>query len=304
MSEEILTSVRVPSFDGEEENFQVWWTRFQAFARVKWLEKALKIDADLPGTQAELDALDPKSNAAKPGVRAGLRNDTAVAQLTMHFQIAGLLDKVNQTKTTDWPDGLAASIVTRLKRDYQHIDRISRVETRRKMNEVIMKNDDDRKVIFEQISTRRNHCTGSGVVVEDEDLMASVMEKAPERYASVLAVEERVSGDMLTLTHLEQAMRSQYRIVKERKDKTNHKELSLTGFDGKCYKCNKVDHRANKCPDSNTGPSRYDRNTGQDKRGGRFKGKCNNCGKEGHKGAECWQKEENADKRPIFYRKG
>ena len=138
------------------------------------------------------------------------------------------------------------------------------------MNEVSMKNDDDRKVIFEQISTRRNHCTGSEVVVEDEDLMASVMEKAPERYASVLAVEERVSGDMLTLTPLEQAMRSQYRIVKGRKDKTNHKELSLTGFDGKC---NKVDHRANKCPDSNTGPSRYDRNTGQDKRGGRFKGK-------------------------------
>ena len=111
MSEEILTSVKIPSFDGEEENFQVWWTRFQAFARVKWLEKALKIDTDLPGTQAELDALDPKSNAAKPGVRAGLRNDTAVAQLTMPFQIAGLLDKVNQTKTTDWPDGLADNLL-------------------------------------------------------------------------------------------------------------------------------------------------------------------------------------------------
>ena len=139
----------------------------------------MKVDTDLPGTQAELDALDPKKVADKAGIRAGLRNDTTVAQLTMAFQTAGLLDKVNQAKTTDWPDGLATSIVTRLKRDYQPIDRISRIEMRRKMNEVSMKNDDDPKVIFEQISTIRNHYVCSGVVVEDEYLMASVMEKDP-----------------------------------------------------------------------------------------------------------------------------
>ena len=272
MSEKILTSARIPSFDGEEENFQVWWTRFQAFARVKRFEKALKVDADLPGTQAELDALDPKKVADKAGIRAGLRNDTAVAQLTMAFQTAGLIDKVNQAKIMDWPDGLATSIVTRLKRDFQPIDRISRVEMRRKMNEVSMKNDDDPKVIFEQISTIRNHYAGSGVVVEDEDLMASVMEKAPAQYASVLAVEERVKGNSLTLFHLEQAMRSQYRITKGRKDKTNHKELSLTGFDGKCYKCNKTGHRANKCPENNHGSSQSDRNNGQDKKGEDSKG--------------------------------
>ena len=217
----------------------------------------------------------------------------------MAFQKAGLLDKVNQAKTIDWPDGLATSMVTRLKRDYQSIDRISRVEMRIKMHKVSMKNDDDPKVIFEQISTIRNHYAGSGVVVEDKDLMVSVMEKAPERYASVIAVEEIVRGNALTLTGLEQAMRSQYRIVKGRKEKTNNRELLLTGFDGRCYKCNTVGRRANKCPDGNTGPSRYDRITGPDKRGRRFDGKCNNCGKEGQKSDKCWQKDENADKRPT-----
>ena len=39
MSEEMLTSVRIPTFDGEEEKFQVGWTRVQAFVRVKRFEK-------------------------------------------------------------------------------------------------------------------------------------------------------------------------------------------------------------------------------------------------------------------------
>jgi len=195
--------VSISSFDGEKENFQVWLTRFQSFARVKMFEKALKVDADLPGTQAELDKLDPKKVADKAVIRAGLKIDTAVAQLTMAFHTAGLFDKVNQAKTTDWSDGLTTSIVTRLKGDYQPIDRISRIKMRRKMNKVSMKNDDDPKVIFDQISTIRNHYAGSGVVIEDEDLMASVMEKAPTQYASGLAVEVRVRGNALTLFHLE-----------------------------------------------------------------------------------------------------
>ena len=141
-------------------------------------------------------------------------------------------------------------------------------------------------------------------MIEDKDLMASVMEKAPYRYTSVLAVEGRVRGNALMLTNLEQAMRSQYRIVKKQKEKTSNRELSLTGFDGKCYKCNRVCHRANKCPYGNTGSSRYDRNTGPDKRGRRFNGKCNSCGKEGHKSTEYWQKVENVDKRPTYYRTG
>ena len=86
------------------------------------------------------------------------------------------------------------------------------------------------------------------------------MEKALERYASVLAAEERGIGNTLTLTDLEQAMKSQYRIVKGRKEKISNRELLLTEFDVRCYQCNKVRHRANKCrankcPDRNTGPT-------------------------------------------------
>ena len=64
----------------------------------------------------------------------------------------------------------------------------------------------------------------SGVVVEEEDSMASIMEKAPEIYPSVLAVEERVKGGGFPLSHIEQAMSSQYIIVSGRKTKKEGNE--------------------------------------------------------------------------------
>ena len=51
-------------------------------------------------------------------------------------------------------------------------------------------------MIFEQISTIKNHYAGLGVEVKNEDLMASIMEEAPEKYASVLTIEERVQGNI------------------------------------------------------------------------------------------------------------
>jgi hypothetical protein len=38
-------------------------------------------------------------------------------------------------------------------------------------------------------------------------------------------------------------------------------------------------------------------------KGGMGQFKCNHCGKSGHKYATCWQRDENASKRPQNYRK-
>ncbi len=49
-------SVRMPTFDGEYKNFQIWWIRFTAFATVYKFIEALAIggDPDMPANESEV----------------------------------------------------------------------------------------------------------------------------------------------------------------------------------------------------------------------------------------------------------
>jgi hypothetical protein len=77
------------------------------------------------------------------------------------------------------------------------------------------------------------------------------------------------------------------------KDVKKDDELILNTFDGFCFRCKRKGHKAHKCPE---------------KKGRKImpgmvgKMTCNHCGKPGHKQADCWQKDENAAKRPQGYK--
>jgi hypothetical protein len=47
-------------------------------------------------------------------------------------------------------------------------------------------------------------------------------------------------------------------------------------------------------------PDKKDKKEGTSEGGKHFQGKCNDCGKQGHESSDCWQKEENKDKRPQW----
>ena len=58
MSEEnAIASNKVPMFDGNAENFQIWWARFKAFAKTKKFKKALEIAVRLGKPGAAMNAL-------------------------------------------------------------------------------------------------------------------------------------------------------------------------------------------------------------------------------------------------------
>ena len=95
-----------------------------------------------------------------------------------------------------------------------------------------MSKTDDPSELFEQIASIKNAFqTNNTQTVDEEDLLATVSEKAPEEYASILATEERSKGANLTLENLEAAMDTEYRIrygVKgTEREKKKRGELSL-----------------------------------------------------------------------------
>ena len=48
------SGIKLPTFNGEESSYQIWWTRFQAYARVKRFSQGLSVQNSLPDSQEEM----------------------------------------------------------------------------------------------------------------------------------------------------------------------------------------------------------------------------------------------------------
>ena len=116
-----------------------------------------------------------------------------------------------------------------------------------------MKESDEPRILFEQLAAIHNMFKDAMFKIQEEDLIAVVMEKAPAKYASILAMEQATKGDQLKLNDLSHAMTdlhqldmSKLKLDSADKKKTG-KELALAGADGggggpKCYTCGKHGH--------------------------------------------------------------
>ena len=121
-------SVLLPKFDGAYKTFQVWWTRFMAYAAVYRFVQALRIggEHDLPATEDTV--IDTTTDEGKREEAAKKRNALAMANLTMAFTSESTMGLVYKAMSTDWPSGLAHLVVAALFKKYQPQDTITRVE--------------------------------------------------------------------------------------------------------------------------------------------------------------------------------
>eukprot|EP00957_Ditylum_brightwellii_P184573 14057643-Ditylum_brightwellii.AAC.1 len=100
-------------------------------------------------------------------------------------------------------------------------------------------------------------------------MIATVLEKAPKEYGTVLTVEQRTQGGGLTLAHLQEAMTQLWRTLYGGENENDDKnEMGLAIADITCYRCGKKGHKGYQCNKKTRG-----------KKGEGNREKCDRCGK-------------------------
>jgi hypothetical protein len=242
-------------------------------------------EKDLPADEATDVSSDKTKKAARD------RNLMAISCLTMAFQDDALLRMIEQSETSDWPSGLAHRVVDELFKKHRPVDIVSRVEMRTKLSQVSMKSDDDPKVLFNQLATIQSAYNNATQKIDPFDLIAVVLEKAPNKYKSSLTAEQRNKGT-LTLTDLNNCMNDLFRTMTPNHSVTkDDNEVALTvttggKFKGICHNCKKIGHRTKDCRSKKYGNA----NT-MDLR------PCKHCGGK-YMDHKCWELPQNATNKP------
>ena len=109
-------SVRLPMFDGDHKKFQMWNTRFRAFATVSRFAEALAPQAMMPAREDEL--IDETTDDGRLKALAIRRNGVAMANLSMAFTSEGTIGLVYKAMTPEWPGGLAYLVMEALNKKY------------------------------------------------------------------------------------------------------------------------------------------------------------------------------------------
>jgi hypothetical protein len=73
-----------------------------------------------------------------------------------------------------------------------------------------MKKMDNPKTIFEHISAIKNHFNTAVRQMDNDNLIAIVLDPAPQTYTSVLTAVQMQHGEKLTLLHLKTAICTNY----------------------------------------------------------------------------------------------
>ena len=218
----------LPEFDGASDKYQLWKTKFIAYAGVYGFQSALKDggETEMPATDAT--ALDLTTETGKSADKAKKRNALAMANLTTAMKTNEAMSVVYESYTAEWPQGLAHLVMKELDKTHAPKDTITRVELKKRLNKVKMKRDDNPQTLFEQIANIKNQYLDpkANIKLEEEDLIAQVIAAAPRAYQAVLTAEQLRLGANITMKDISKAMTAQWHATHGGEDNDDN-EFSL-----------------------------------------------------------------------------
>ena len=107
-SSDLKNLARVPTFDGKQENFQVWWTRFNIYAFAYGFKQALKKGGEAALPESEETEIDDSTPEGKNAASAVKRNAIAMVNLTTAFTTDSAMTLIYQATSEKWPSGRVA----------------------------------------------------------------------------------------------------------------------------------------------------------------------------------------------------
>ena len=110
-------SLRLPTYDGDKDNFALYNARMSAYAMMYGFAEAIKEEAD-PNLPASQDVVIEESTPlGVKQAKAKRQSACAFANFTMSFITEDLLNKIESAKTPEWPEGLAYLVKRALMRE-------------------------------------------------------------------------------------------------------------------------------------------------------------------------------------------
>ena len=291
MTAELKVSLKLPTFDGKEADYQAWWFKFMSYAQVYGFSELLV--SQKPAALAQMANDKSHNDVTTEAGRLFKLNGIAFSQLVCAFTNgnAECNAMVKRARNDDWPAGATWLLIERLEKKYRGSNIMVEMELTRRLNGLKMSSKECPSVLFTQIVEIEVWYSSN---VSIGRILPALITALPDKYKQLatdysLKAAKNPSSDNI-LDELEEGLIALWRSfgggtdAKSTKDKEDGVEINMTAFDGICYKCKQSGHKANKCPTKEKTPS--------------FQGKCNLCGVKGHKKQDCWLDPSNATKRP------
>ena len=300
-------------FDKRKDEYTAWWPQFKAYATQKEFDEACNKTRNpkLPTHEVEFetDGVTPKTcTHTKEEKQAVIKNKMAIATFTIAFaKTRTCMVFVEDSRTRDWPSGQSHLVVIELLDEYAPTDLMGKVEQQRQMQNISMKETEDPKILFEQITMITQKFKDRSNELSNDEKVAAIILNAPDRYQDYIlnlrdAAKARTGDEQAepTLKVLKKGMHNLWNAKNRKSNDSTTQEVTLFSRESesndsggrnnstrrnhsnvRCYSCGEKGHIKRDCEK----PEK----------------KCSECGKTGHVAAVCWVK--NPDQRPNWLKK-
>jgi hypothetical protein len=182
--------VLLPVFHGERVEFSMFWHQFLAYAAMNGVDSALREDGTPePSMPANAAATIPNNDIGEMQLQAKARNSKAMSAFMLALKTQSLHVTISDAMTTDWPNGLASLVVMALLDEYIPSDTAAGIEAAAMLDKVKWKANQSPLNLFEQMATIRNMFPEK---VTEEQLITTMMAKAPKEYKIIITMESRI----------------------------------------------------------------------------------------------------------------